>query len=86
MASREGVVRIGRAAAWTWTAVQVGRAVLLAPVLGLGSLIGTVAWTLAPGLAAGVLWRWSSTPGTRLHRARERALLSAARTARRTLL
>jgi hypothetical protein len=67
-------------------ALRVGRVVwmaLTAPVFSAGALASGLLWVVAPGLATRLLWRWSSTPGTRLHAARERALLRAARQARR---
>jgi hypothetical protein len=52
-------------------------------VFSVGALAGGVLWVVAPSVATRLLWRWSSTPGTRLHAARERALVRAARRVRR---
>ncbi|MEZ4241472.1 MAG: hypothetical protein R3F59_36050 [Myxococcota bacterium] len=53
---------------------------LTAPVVSVGALLGGLCWAIAPGLATAALWRWSSTPGTRLYRAPgAEALLRAAR-------
>jgi hypothetical protein len=65
-----------RAARVVWVA-------LTAPVFSAAGLASGLLWVVAPGVATRLLWRWSSTPGTRLHRARERALLRAARQVRR---
>jgi len=76
-------VKGGRLAAMVYGLWRIARAAMLAPVFGTTAVLSGLLWLFVPGFVARRLWSWSRTPGTRLHRARERMLLGVARQARR---